>query len=99
MSSMSAWLTDQANYLNGAVSAPPGWVIVPDYRTDNLLVHDGERGFAVVGPVLKEWTPEHIVAAVNTACADLVARGHTDICSSFTLAELLAQGDGPTTFD
>jgi hypothetical protein len=90
MSVSLKFINDNANFLRGAVSVPAGWVIVPDHRTGNIIVHDGERGFAVTGLCLKEWTPERIVADVNRACADLVAKGETDICSHFMLAEMPA---------
>ena len=70
---------------------PAGWLIEPDRRTGNIMVHDGERGFAVTSLCLTEWTRERIVADVNAACADLVVNGRTDICPHFTLAEMREQ--------
>jgi hypothetical protein len=93
------WLSDQAKFLRFASSLLGGWVIEPDHRTGNLLVHDGKRGFAVIGLCLRSWPMKRIAADVSTACNQIVNGGQTKIATVFPLQELRAQANQPTQFD
>lgn len=39
----------------------------PDFVTDNLIVHDGKKGFAITHGCLETWKPERLAAAVKEA--------------------------------
>jgi hypothetical protein len=88
-----SFLTDKVSALNSACSIPADWVIVPDERTGNLLVHDGERGFAVSSVYLNDFPTDRIAADVNAAVADIHLNGWSEAAPVYSVTELIAQGN------
>ncbi len=65
-------LTQHADQIR-AIDVGSPKVVQIDYTTDNLIVTDGERGFAITHRCLEDWPFEKVETAVKEAFEDLRA--------------------------
>lgn len=92
-------LTKHADQIRAIEGGPK--LVQIDYLTDNLIVSDGARGFAVTHRCLEDWTSEQVADAVKVALEDMRAGLSVDRngVRFYSLDELTRQGLSACQFD
>lgn len=68
-------LKEHAHQLLRAICLPPGFILAVDTITDNLVIHNGEYGFAITHHCLDDWPETRVYNDVRLAINAIVG-GH-----------------------
>jgi len=91
-------LSEYAHEILRAGILSPKLIVGIDTFTDNLIVHDGEKGFNITSNYLQESELSQVLAEVQCAAADLVAGRETQLARIQPVTSLLEQRKLRTTF-
>ena len=92
-------LSEYAHEILSAGILPPKVIVAIDAFTENLIIHDGERGFNVTRKCLEEWELSRVLADLQAAAEDLVSGRESDVVRLLPVTSLLEMRKLPCAFD